>query len=79
LWGGESFSLQPLNIDFDDNIYIDAYNQLFEALDLARDNKGNLKNREDFKNTHRIFAFELTPDEDDNGHWDLIKQGTTSH
>ena len=70
--------MQPLNVDFKNNLYINAYNQLFEALDLARDNKGNGINRSDFKNTHCIFAFDLTPDEDDNGHWDLIRDGTTS-
>jgi len=46
-------------------------------MDLAKDNKENVINREDFKNTHCIFAYDLTPDEDDNGHWDLIKQGTS--
>ena len=76
--GGQTFPLQPLNVDFKNNLYINAYNQLFEALDLARDNKGNGINRSDFKNTHCIFAFDLTPDEDDNGHWDLIRDGTTS-
>ena len=75
---GQTFPMQPLNVDFKNNLYINAYNQLFEALDLARDNKGNCINREDFKSTHCLFAFDLTPDEDDNGHWDLIKEGTTS-
>jgi hypothetical protein len=76
--GGQTFPLQPLNVDFKNNIYIQAYNQLFEALDQSRENKGNIISRADFKNTHCIFAFDLTPDEDDNGHWDLIREGTTS-
>jgi len=42
------------------------------------DNKGNDINRLDYKNTHCIFAFDLRPDEDDKGHWDVVKQGSTS-
>jgi hypothetical protein len=76
--GGQTFPMQPMHLDFPQNMYITAYNQLFEALDLARDNKGNDINRLDFKQTHCIFAFDLTPDEDDNGHWDIVRQGTTS-
>jgi len=76
--GGQTFPMQPLHVDFAQNKYINAFNQLFEALDLARDNKGNSITRLDYKNTHCIFAFDLTPDEDDSGHWDIVKQGTTS-
>ena len=76
--GGQTFPAQPLQLDFKNNVYITAFNQLFEALDMARENKGNSINRLDYKNTHCLFAFDLTPDEDDNGHWDLIKEGTTS-
>jgi len=76
--GGQTFPMQPLHVDFSENKYINAFNQLFEALDLARDNKGNDINRIDYKSTHCIFAFDLTPDEDDNGHWDVVKQGSTS-
>jgi hypothetical protein len=76
--GGQTFPQQPLNVDFKNNIYIQAYNQLFEALDQSRENKGNIISRADFKNTHCIFAFDLTPDEDDSGHWDLVREGTTS-
>lgn len=76
--GGQTFPAQPLHVDFKSNVYITAFNQLFEALDMARENKGNSINRTDYKNTHCLFAFDLTPDEDDNGHWDLIREGTTS-
>jgi len=41
---------QPLHVDFSENKY--SFNQLFEALDLARDKKGNDINSIDYKNTH---------------------------
>ena len=74
--GGVTFPSHPFKLDFKNNKYIRAFDQLFEALDLARDNNGNGING--FKNGQCLFAFDLTPDEDDSGHWDLIKEGTTS-
>ncbi len=76
--GGTTFPAHPLKLDFKNNKYIRAFDQLFESLDMARDNQGNGITRLDFKNGKCFFAFDLTPDEDDNGHWDLIKEGTTS-
>ena len=76
--GGQTFPAHPLKLDFERNKYIRAYDQLFDALDIARDNKGNYITRADFKTGKCYFAFDLTPDEDDSGHWDLIKEGTTS-
>uniref|UniRef100_A0A915JAM8 Uncharacterized protein n=1 Tax=Romanomermis culicivorax TaxID=13658 RepID=A0A915JAM8_ROMCU len=52
--------------------------QLFEVLDMAKDNKGNMTSRENYKYGQCYFAFDLTPDEDDSGYWDLIKEGSTS-
>uniref|UniRef100_A0A915IQB8 Uncharacterized protein n=1 Tax=Romanomermis culicivorax TaxID=13658 RepID=A0A915IQB8_ROMCU len=55
-----------------------AYSQLFEALDLAHKNKGNNINISDYKTSHSFFGFDLTPDEDDNGYWNWIRDGITS-
>lgn len=76
--GGQTYPTHPFNIDFKNGKYLHAFNQMYEALDLARDNKGNFISREAFKTSHCIFVFDLTPDEDDNGHWDLVREGTTS-
>lgn len=76
--GGQTFPAHSLKLDFKNNRYVRAFEQLFEALDIARDNKGNGITRMGFKNGQCFFAFDLTPDEDDNGHFDLIKEGTTS-
>lgn len=76
--GGRTFPAFPMKIDFKNRKYIHAYNQLFEALDQVHDNKGNIISISDYVSSHCIFAFDLTPDEDDNGHWDLVSEGTTS-
>jgi hypothetical protein len=77
-WGGQTFPAYPLRLDFSSDTYIRAYDMLFEALDIAKDNKGNQITREMYKNGHCLFAFDFTPDEDDGAHWDLIKEGSTS-
>jgi hypothetical protein len=76
--GGSTFPAHPLRVDFKNNKFIQAYNHLMEALDIAHDNKGNYISVTDYQTSHCFFAFDLTPDEDDNGHWDLVKEGTTS-
>lgn len=76
--GGQTYPSHPMKLNFKSNHYVRAFHQLFEALDLARDNKGNEVTRLGFKNGQCLFAFDLTPDEDDSGHWDLIREGTTS-
>lgn len=76
--GGQTFPCHPMRLDFKNNRYIRAFDQLFEALDLAKDNKGNTISRKHFKEGQCFFGFDLTPDEDDSGHWDLIKEGATS-
>jgi len=76
--GGVTFPSYPVKLDFENDKFLLAYNQLYETLDLARDNKGNALSRKDYKNGACFFAFDLTPDEDDSGHWDLIREGSTS-
>lgn len=73
-----TFPSNPLKLNFKNNKYIRAFDQLFEALDFSRDNTGNGITREGFKNGQCIFAFDLTPGEDDCGNFDLMKEGTTS-
>lgn len=76
--GGQTYPAHPFNIDFKNGKFLHAFNQMYESLDLARDNKGNYISRDEFKTSHCFFVFDLTPDEDDNGHWDLVREGTTS-
>uniref|UniRef100_A0A915KHT8 Uncharacterized protein n=1 Tax=Romanomermis culicivorax TaxID=13658 RepID=A0A915KHT8_ROMCU len=37
--GGQTFPSHPLKLDFANNKYRHAYDQLFEVLDMAKDNK----------------------------------------
>ena len=76
--GGQEFPAKPLSMDFANNLYTRAFVQLFEGLGISDDNKGIGIGLKEFKDGHCLFAFDLSPDEDDGNHWDLIKQGETS-
>lgn len=74
--GGQLFPRVPLKADYGSNKYTRAYIQLLEALGHADENVSNGINMSDFK-THRCFyAFDLTPEESDASHWQLLKEGT---
>ncbi len=76
---GQVYPAKPLALDFESNKYTRAFIQLFEGLGISDDNKGNGITFTKFKNGHCIFAFDLSPDEDDGGdHWDLVKEGATT-
>lgn len=76
--GGQMFPSKPLQMAFGTNQFTRAFVQLFEGLGIGGENKGNCINRDAFKNGSCLFAFDLSPDEDDGSHWDLIKDGSVS-
>jgi hypothetical protein len=75
---GEIFPSQPLTMDFSMNLYAKAYTQLFEGLGIGQENKGNGITPTMFKYGSCIFAIDLSPDEDDGNHFDLIREGATT-
>ena len=76
--GGQVFPREPMEMDFVNNQYMKPYINLFEGMGQARDDVGNGITLTDFKNSHCLFIFDLTPDEQDAGHWELIKEGSVS-
>ena len=73
--GGKTTPFKPLTMDFDNGRYARAFVSLFEGLGIADENRGNAINLNRFKSGSTLFAFDLSPDEDDGGHWDLAKDG----
>jgi len=76
--GGQVFPREPMEMDFAANQFMKPYINLFEGMGQARDDTGNAITLGDFKNSHCLFVFDLTPDEQDSGHWDLIREGSVS-
>jgi len=75
---GETYPHKSLTMDFENNRYVRAFLQLFEGQGIGVEDKGNGITLDSFKNGSCIFAFDLSPDEDDGSHWDLVKEGATS-
>ncbi len=61
-----------LTFDFDKAKYLEAYNALFSNI------KGSENNitYKDFAGGNTIFAFDLTPDLCNSGHYNLMKNGS---
>lgn len=76
--GGESFPSYPLRLNFSKNIYLKAYNGLFEGIDYTHPNQGNGIMPYNYKGGQCIFVFDLTPDAVANDHWQLLQEGVTS-
>ena len=75
---GDSFPPKPLSLNFGGNLFLPAFVQLFEGLGMGGENKGNGVDKDSFQNGACLFAFDLSPDEDDGSHWDLIREGPVS-
>ena len=78
LAGGKSYPRKPISIDFANNRFTEAFIQLFEGLGISDDNKGNGIEPKSFKDGCCLFSFDLSPDQDDGNHWDLVREGATS-
>ena len=76
--GGQVFPREALEMDFNNDHFMRAYVNLFEGLGQGREDTGNMITLADFKHSHCLFVFDLTPDEQDGGHWELIKEGAVS-
>lgn len=76
--GGRIYPREPLEADFGNDRYARAYLQMLEGLGMNGENTGNDISYEDFKKHLCLFVFDLTPDEQDSSHWQLLKEGSTS-
>ncbi len=76
--GGQSYPNTPYIMDMEHGHYMRAYLGLFDALGIDGDNRGNLLSRKGFANGYTLLGFDLSPDSDDGGHWELVKEGSVS-
>ena len=67
--------LQP---NFDDNLFVEAYQSMFLGSGVYHSDKGNCITRETFKNGYCLFVFDLTLDLSVNSdsHLNLVKHGS---
>ena len=73
---GQQQSVRPLELNFENNHYINAYMSLFSGTGKQFTDEGNQIHREDYARGYTLYAFDLTPDQGEDDHFNLIKEGT---
>jgi hypothetical protein len=74
--GGQFFPRTPIKADYANNNFARAYLQMLEGLGCTDENKSNDIDPEHFKNCSCFYVFDLTPEETDSTHWQLIRDGS---
>ena len=72
---GKQHSLIPIEPNFDTNSYITAYANLFAGTGKLMKDEGTDIRREDFASGYALYAFDLTADLAEEGHFNLMKHG----
>ena len=67
---------KPLAPKLDSNEDVLSYASLFMGTGQMGRDDGNEISREEYANGFTLFAFDLTPDLDDSGHFHLVKTGS---
>ena len=72
---GQQQSLKPIEPNFAANKYILAYSTLFSGTGKLQKDEGIDITRTDYSNGYALYAFDLTPDLAEGGHFNLLRQG----
>ena len=67
----EEVPFKPLKLNFDDKLFVTAYNTLFSGTGKLHGNSGSIIKREDYSEGYTIIVADLTP-------FDLKEEGTLS-
>ena len=73
--GINHYPSMPLTPDFTSGRVREAYMTLFSSAGILFDDKGLDITLNDYKNGYTIFAFDLTADNNDGDHMELVKRG----
>ena len=72
---GEPVISKPLQPNIAEGNYLQCYETLFRGFDRLDGSKSSIIKREDWDKGYSLFAFDLTPDYDDDDHYPIIKHG----
>ena len=71
---GEQFPSKAFKPDFAEGLFMREYHSVFTDTNMDGDQSNNI-DRADYKLGSTLFAFDLTPDQGDSGHFNLIRTG----
>ena len=72
---GQQVPGKPLQPNFEHGQYIHSYHTLFVALNKFGQDEGNHISHNDYPAGYILFAFDLTPDLENDGHFNQQKSG----
>jgi len=72
---GQQQTIKPLEPSFANQLYVDAYTSLFSGTGKLQKDEGNYITREDYRGGYTLYAFDLTPDLAEEGHFNLVRNG----
>ena len=72
---GKQIPAKPLTPKFDDKLCTWSYTSLFTGTGFMGHDRGNHISCDEYADGFTLFAFDLSPDLDDGGHFHLVKQG----
>lgn len=72
---GEPVLAKPLKPNVSGKDYLECYETLYRGFDKLDGTKSSIIKREDWDKGYSLFAFDLTPDYDDDDHYPIIKHG----
>jgi len=75
--GNVSVPSTPCKFAFSNNKLVRGFIQMFDGLNMATDDKGNMINLAQYRNGCTYFVFDLTSDGNDSNTWELIREGST--
>ena len=73
--GQQQFALKPIQPDYENKLYIRAYDSLFAGTGKLYKDEGLFISREDYCDGYALYAFDLTADLGEDDHFNLLKQG----
>ena len=73
---GQQQHIKPIVTNFAVNQFVNAYMTLFSGTGKQQKDEGNSIERSDFGNGYALYAFDLTPDMAEEGHFNLAKEGS---
>ena len=72
---GRQIPSKPLQPNFDDDLFINSYMNMFSSTCKMWQDEGNGLSRSDFRHGYTFFGFDLTPDACDGACFHLVQKG----
>ena len=69
------YALKPIQPDYNQGLYIRAFNSIFSGTGKLLQDEGRYISRTEYPNGYALYAFDLTNDMGDKSHLNLIKEG----